>query len=240
MDSIYPLLVFVHGAAGALALATYWLAAGATKGGRVHRAAGSTYLAVMLAVVATAVPMAVQMALAGRPGIATFLAYLVVITATPMWLGRRAVRMKRDQAGYRAGAYPAVAVINIAVGLGVHAVGWALGQALLIGFSLIGVVIGVNMLRKRRTPVAHPRWWMQEHYGAMLGCGVATHIAFLAIGSNRLLAAFGITAPSWFGLMAWFVPVLVSVLAGLWLDRRYLASPALRTQAPVSVAPARG
>jgi hypothetical protein len=55
---------------------------------------------------------------------------------------------------------------------------------------------------------------------------VATHIAFLGIGIGirRLTDAMGVQVD--LGLVAWFAPVAVSFLAGLWLERKYLAKPA--------------
>ncbi|MCA1713620.1 MAG: hypothetical protein LC715_00305 [Gammaproteobacteria bacterium] len=32
-------------------------------------------------------------------------------------------------------------------------------------------------------------WWLVEHYSAMLGNGIATHVAFVSIGLPRLLPA---------------------------------------------------
>jgi hypothetical protein len=63
----------------------------------------------------------------------------------------------------------------------------------------------------------------------MLGCGVATHIAFLGIGIRRLTDALGVQVD--LGMVAWFAPLVVSFLAGLWLERKYLAAS---TRKPVT------
>jgi len=78
------------------------------------------------------------------------------------------------------------------------------------------------MIWRTWKPLAEAKWWLREHIGAMLGCGVATHIAFLGIGIRRLTDALGV--PVDLGLVAWFAPVAVSFLAGLWLERKYLAA----------------
>ena len=52
---------------------------------------------------------------------------------------------------------------------------------------------------------AQPRWWLAEHYGAMLGNGVATHVAFLSIGLPRLLPAIDGDALHYLG---WFAPLV--------------------------------
>ena len=98
------------------------------------------------------------------------------------------------------------------------------GSPLLAGFSLVGIMVGADMLRRRRIIPTQPRWWLEEHYGAMVGNAAATHIAFLAIGLPRLLPV--LQGPTWFYL-AWFGPVLMSIVAKVWLDRRHrIAAPA--------------
>ncbi|WP_460891002.1 hypothetical protein, partial [Ramlibacter alkalitolerans] len=87
-----------------------------------------------------------------------------------------------------------------------------------------GIIVGGQMLWRAWKPLAEAKWWLREHIGAMLGCGVATHIAFLGIGIRRLTDALGVQVD--LGLVAWFAPVAVSFLAGFWLERKYLAKPA--------------
>jgi hypothetical protein len=101
-----------------------------------------------------------------------------------------------------------------------------------MGFSAVGLFAGQDMLRKRRDTrrlTSTPRWWFVEHYTAMLGNGVATHIAFLGIGLPRLLPAVDGTALHY---VSWFGPLLVAGVAKVLLDRRY------RPRSPAMVTPA--
>ncbi len=227
MDQNYRITLFVHIVAGSIALASYWLAALARKGSPLHRGSGKAYLGAMTVILASSSLLAGHFWARGKTGIATFLTYLVLITATAMWLGWRATRMKRDQAGFRGPRYLGVALLNVLAGVLVCGIGLRSGNALLIGFSQVGIVVGAQMLWRRAHPLQMPRWWLKEHFGAMLGCGVATHIAFLGIGLRRILAAFDLQLPPQVALLAWFLPIAVAVAAGLWLDRRYLGRPAL-------------
>jgi hypothetical protein len=220
--STYDLIRVAHIGVGSVALATFWIAGLARKGSAVHKAAGKIYLVTMAAIVATSVPMTLIIARSGRTLTAAFLGYLVVIVATAVWNSWRAIRDKKNFAAYTGRIYKALAWLNIASGVAVLALGLARGVPLFAGFSLIGVIGGGAMLRFARQPPANPRWWLVEHLGAMLGNGVATHIAFLAIGLPRLVPA--LNTPAWM-YTAWFAPVLIALAARLVLTRRYLPAP---------------
>lgn len=224
MDA-YRLAVYLHLAAGTLALVTYWSAALARKGSPLHIAIGRTYLLAMVVVLVTSAGLAVAFVLRGRPAIGTFLAYLVVITATACWLAWRAIRSKRAPARYFGAGFLRLGWLNFAAGLITFGIGVQLGIALLMIFSWVGIIGGAAMISEARRPLpSNRRWWLREHYFNVLGMGVATHIAFLGLGLNRLLAPLGIQPPQ---LLAWALPLGVAILARVWLDRRYGAKPAV-------------
>lgn len=222
MDSAYQILLLVHGLSGLVALITFWVAASAKKGSPLHVLVGKTYMSAMLGIIVTALPMAAIIACRGNQGTAVFLAYLVVITASSMWLGRHSIRAKRDQSSFRGRGYLAVAVLNIVASIAVFTIGLQTSEVLLMGFSIVGMHNGTQMLIRRFRPLAMTRWWMKEHIAAMLGCGVATHIAFLAIGMNRIVDMIGIKPPGWYGLLAWFGPLVVATVCGFWVTRKYV------------------
>ena len=219
---MYQTLLALHGIAGLAALITFWIAAFARKGSPLHRGVGKAYLLAMIGIVLTAAPMAAIIGASGRVGTSVFLVYLIVITATGMWTGWRAIRRKTDEARFRDTAYLVVALLNIVAAIATFIIGQRLSIALLMGFSAVGLITGTLMLLRRARSPSTPRWWLREHYSAMLGCGVATHVAFLAIGSDRLIRAIGIEPPGWYHLIAWFLPLIVSAVFGVWLDRKYM------------------
>jgi hypothetical protein len=222
MDA-YQLAVFLHLAAGTVALVTFWSAALARKGSPLHIAVGRIYLSSMVIVLVTSAGLAAAFITSGRPAIGTFLAYLVVITATACWLAWRAIRTKRTPERYFGRGLRRIGWLNLGAGLLVFGIGVKLGITLLMVFSWIGILGGAAMIRQERhAPAANPRWWLREHYLNVLGMGVATHIAFFSLGLNRLLAPLGIQPPQ---LLAWTLPVMVALIAGVWLDRRYRSRP---------------
>jgi len=216
--TLYKMLLAVHVAAGIVALLTYWAAAIARKGSLVHRRVGQTFLVAMLGIVLTAVPIAIVFVAQGRVAFGAFFGYLVVITFTAMWSGWRAIRSKRDVRGYLTPFYRVLAWFNIASGLVVFAIGLKLSSVLLMGFCWIGIVAGIGMLRQLGAPPTARNWWLKEHYSAMIGSGIATHVAFLGLGLARMLQPFDIVPPQ---ELAWFAPIAIAIAARIYLDRKY-------------------
>ena len=104
--------------------------------------------------------------------------------------------------------------------------GWLsrLAQGSLVKQILIGLVLGVQMLQFARRGPRHANWHVVQHYQAILGCGIATHVAFLSIAMRPAWAWLRTHAalPEQLAqLFPWFAPVAVAVVAGLWLDRKY-------------------
>lgn len=247
MNAAYSTIAALHGAIGVLALIAFWIAAFARKGSLVHRKVGQGYMIALLGIMATAVPLAVFKFLQAKPVAAAFLLYLCVLTAASMWTAWRAIRDKHDVIRFTGGNYVGLAWLCIGSGLAVLALGAMKLSFLLAGFSSVGIVAGVGMLRTRRNRAvlaANPRWWLSEHYSAMLGNGVATHIAFLSIGLPRWLPD---VERSTLTYVAWFGPLAVAVVVKRLIDRRWkarstpqnLSPPALTlpTAAPGSVHP---
>lgn len=227
----YQTLVAAHGLIGTLALASFWMVAGVRKGSPLHRRIGQVYLLAMLGILLTAMPMAWVFFGTGRTVTAVFLAYLVVITGAGVWSQWRAIRDKDDVIRYTGPVYLALGVLSLLAGLGVLLLGIRVGSPLLMGFSGVGVSVGIDRLRKRLQRdrlAARPRWWLVEHYNAVLGNGIATHIAFLAIGLPRLLPLGGGALT----YLAWFGPLLVALIAKLLIDRRWKPRQPVRAAVP--------
>jgi hypothetical protein len=229
---IYRSIVYAHVAAGSIALLTFWIAASARKGRPVHRSSGKIYLSAMLVVLATALAITGWFIARGQFVGAVFLAYLGVITATACWSGWRAIQLKRQPDRYFGGAFRAVAWANVVSGLTVFGAGVWAGSWLLMLFCWIGILAGIAALRQQvPDPRSNGMWWLREHYGAMIGNGVATHIAFLNLGLGRLLQPLGLHLPELFG---WLAPVAVALIAGVWLDRKYSNKPRGNAQGAIA------
>jgi hypothetical protein len=218
----YDILVLAHGAAGLVALVAFWTAVVLRKGTATHRRVGGTYLLAMTLVLATTPFLAGLQFARGNVVGGTFLAYLIVITGTAMWTAWRAVRDRTRPEHFYGRAFRAIAWTNLASGAVALALGVQGAAPVLMGMSLIGLVTGGQMLRAARRPAGDRHWWLKRHYGGILGCGIATHVAFLNIGLQRLLPA-ELAVPAQY--VGWFGPVAVALVAWAWLQRKYGRGP---------------
>ena len=157
--SIHALALALHVGSGTIALATFWLSALLKKGSRPHVLSGRIYLLAMCCIVVSAVPLVVLRLIDGQVLAATFLGYLAVLVTSAIWLGWRAIRDKAAPARYLGRMYHVLMVVNPLAGLVVLAVGLRAGHPLFIGFSLIGLMLGVDMWRRRRIIPRQPQWW---------------------------------------------------------------------------------
>ncbi len=217
MDT-YPIALYTHIAAGAVALATFWTAGFARKGSPLHKAVGKVYLLAMLAVVASGVLLVDAMVARGQQIGALFLTYLLLLVGNACWAAWRAIRDRGDRARYFGPMYWILTGVVALSGIGIVALGVKVGASLLMVFGSIGVLGGIGAVRSWRRAPGDPKWWLREHYGAMIGNGVATHIAFFAVGLRN---AFPGVDPMIVQNLAWFLPLAGALVAGVWLNRRY-------------------
>lgn len=93
------------------------------------------------------------------------------------------------------------------------------GVMVLVGFGLIGPLLGWQAWVLIRSGPRQTSWWLREHFGAMIANGVATHIAFLQIRLVRLLPDLNLGVIQ---NLAWVGPLAVAMLAGFWLHNKYI------------------
>lgn len=221
----YSLFLCLHIASGVIALLTFWSAAWLRKGSPRHRLVGKVFLLAMCGILVSGAPLALHHVLLGKIVGGAFLGYLLVITAQAMWLAWRAVTDKRDWRVLVARpGWKVLMVGTMMAGVAILVLGISHGFILLMGFSLIGIVLGAQMWRFARRGPRHANWHVVMHYQSMLGAGIATHIAFLSIGMRpvwRWLGTHTAVPQTLVELFPWFAPVAVAVVAGVWLDRRY-------------------
>jgi hypothetical protein len=214
----YLIAVYTHVSAGTLALITFWIAGLITKGTPRHRRVGQIYLLAMLAVIVSGVPLVFNLLERGQQIGALFLTYLLLLVTSACWSAWRAIRDRRDRATFYGAMYWFMAAVVSLAGLAIIALGVQVSAPLLMVFGGVGVIGGIDAVQSWRKAPGNPKWWLREHYAAMIGNGVATHIAFFSIGLRN---AFPGVDPVIVQNLAWFVPLAGSVVAAIWLRRKY-------------------
>jgi uncharacterized membrane protein len=232
----YSNTVLIHSLIGALALLTFWTAGLSKKGSLLHKSAGKIYLLAMTGIVLTALPISIAMLTNGNPIAGAFFSYLVVITSTSIWVSWRAIRDKQNWQRFTGPVYQCLMVLNLLSGLTIAALGlfYAKDMQLVISsFSLIGIFSAMKMYRFQKTAPTDSRWWLREHLSAMIGNGVATHIAFLSIGLPKILPML---AGPVLQNAAWIGPLTLSIFIGMYLKRKYVPT---RTKSPATASTAK-
>jgi hypothetical protein len=219
MDLLNEAARWAHALIGILAFASLWTAAFARKDGRLHRRAGAVYVFTLTLVLATAGILTAIAFLRGNWVGGVFLVYLITITGTSLWMGKRTLRFKGNVQGYTRGAFQAVGALNILAALGAVTVGILVKQHFIAAISVIGFLIGFGMFAMRRNPPDHPRTWLKEHIGGMIGAGIATHIAFASIALRQL---FPDADTSVVTLWPWLAPLVIGFVAGHFAEKRYV------------------
>jgi len=219
MEIAHEIARWSHIGVGTMAFASLWAAAFARKGGKFHRAAGRVYVWTMVIVLSTAAVLTLTTLTRGQWIGAVFLLYLLTITATSLWMGKRTLSFKGDTRGYTRGPFLLVGVLNIFAAAGAVAVGLIAKQYFIAGISIIGFLIGFGAIVMWRQPPEHPRFWLKEHIGGMVGAGIATHVAFASVGLRQLFPERDTTVIT---VWPWLVPVVVGFLLAGLAERRYV------------------
>ena len=214
----YGITVVIHVAAGTLALMLFWINGVMKKGTHLHRRMGQAYLLSMLGILVSGIALVFRLLELGQSIGAIFLTYLLVLVSNSCWSAWRSIRDRHDYRVFYGGMFWSLAVITAASGIGVMITGFLLNATLLMVFGSIGVVGLIQAGFSRRRAAGNPKWWLREHYSAMVANGVATHIAFFAIGLRNALPWLD---PAIQQNLAWFTPLSAAFVAGWWLNRKY-------------------
>ena len=214
----------LHVAAGVLALILLWVPLFTLKGGRAHRRAGWIFAACMGVISVTALvlvaPVLVGLARSEvslrQAGGGLFLGYVSLLAATSCAFGLRVLRQKDRKTPTWHVADVGLPVLLLLGSLAIAAVGLRLGNALFIGFPLVGLGLSATcLLVFLRAPSDRWFWWF-SHMGGMIGSSIATITAFLVVNQDRVRKVLPLP-----GLLLWLLPTLIGVPLLLTWQARY-------------------
>lgn len=222
----YQIDVWLHIAAGSVALCTFWTAAAVRKGGQLHRKAGKLFMLAMCTILATGVLLVARRFADGQLTAGTYLGYLFFITGQTCWLAWRAVQDKADwRAMVARPTWHLWMWTSLLAGIATFILGIRAGDPVLIGFALIGPSLFVRMWRFARRGPTRSNWHVVQHYTSILGAGIATHVAFLGVGMSHvwplLAKVWPSLPPALIYAFPWYAPIMIATVALIALNRRY-------------------
>lgn len=226
-----------HISIGVVVLASFWTAALATKGGRLHRRSGRTYVFSMVALLAATLVIAAGSALAGNPMRAVFNVYVTLVSVASVWMAWSSIAHKGDIRRYLRWPYKLICVLLGAYGLALLAMVPKMGiparMAMVAAFALLGLSIAAAMAWRWWRADDHPRWWLSEHLTAMGINFAATHASFSILAMSALFPAMKEPWTRTAVLVGWMTSAL---LVRLWAGRRFLRARQDAVASPRSAA----
>ncbi|WP_371194950.1 hypothetical protein [Glaciecola sp. SC05] len=235
MTYLYSANLWLHIVFAAIALVLFWVPIFTKKGHLNHRKFGHHYKVAMYTVALTGVLMATMMmaqpfvvkpeylnhenpeaVVAYFRSLNIFLIFLALLTFTTTRHGIEVLAVKDKREQLRKFNY-IVPVWMLAVGgVMLFVFGIVNSNVLHIAFGILGLVIGVNMLRYCLKTSVAKRQWIIEHIGSMIGSGIAAYTAFLTFGGRTLFSDLG----QW-QLVFWVAPGIVGGIASYIVCKRY-------------------
>ena len=231
MLTLHSTLLYLHIALGAIALVLYWLPVMARKGSTLHIQAGKVFYYLMLIVAGSGIVLSViglsdpvgiytagkqmtaeqvQRMLIWRVPLSQFLLLLSLLTWVTVRHAIAVLRAKDNRTLLRRWYYqgPVFAMFPLAGFVAYQ--GISIGMPLLIIFSLVSLTTAVNISRYVYRKTVSSRAWIIEHFGAMVGSGIAVYTAFFAAGGRRLMAEL---LPGNWQLVSWLAAPVIGVVA---------------------------
>lgn len=230
MNAFIAVVLWGHIAVAFAGVAAFWVPVLTRKGGSVHQLFGKVFAACAYLVNGSALiitALRIGQALSGRVsfaedpeagGLTMFLGYLAIVTLACIRHAIRAVETRGDPSALRT---PFQVMLASATMLGSLVIAltsllfWSRLSVLFLLLSPVGLFLGGHMLRVMSRPPAHPKVWVLEHMGAMMGAGIAFHTAFAVFGLGRL---FGLAPQGTWWFLPWILPAAIGIpITILWI-----------------------
>ncbi|MEX0618180.1 MAG: hypothetical protein WDZ76_11345 [Pseudohongiellaceae bacterium] len=242
MQFVHQFSLVMHAGIGAVALLLFWIPVIARKGSLNHRRFGRYFAGAMYFVAGSGLAMAgsdllfplashgieqsvsdeVKQRLSAEiRHAALFLFSLSILVLASTRQGWLVILHKRDRTALRAPAHLLLCGSLVLVGLLLLIVGTATGQPLFMGFAIVELIVGVNLIRYALKAELKPREWWNEHLGGLIGAGIGAYTAFFVFGGSRLLEEFLTGGFEGVMIIFWTGPGVIGGIAIALLSRHY-------------------
>lgn len=235
MSYLYNIILIIHVTFAFAALVLFWVPIFTKKGQLNHRKFGHYYKSAMYTVAASGVVMAsmmMAMPFVIKPeylnhenpqavaeyfrSLNTFLIFLALLTYTSTRHGIAVLSARGNREQLRNFNYLAPIYLLALGGIALFLSGLLNMHYLHMGFGILGVSLGVNLLRYCLKASIDSNQWVVEHIGSMIGSGIAAYTAFLTFGGRTLFSDLG----QW-QLVFWVAPAVLGGTASYIVCKRY-------------------
>ena len=211
-------LVAAHVATGATGLVSLWAPVLTRKGSQRHKFWGRVFVGAMIATGTIAVgislcslfyPLETHAFSEDAPMIrglfGWMMMYLGVLTVALAWHSYVAARFKTDRTAYATPVNFALQLAMAAAALNCAVQGLLIGQYLMVGIAVPGLVAAYLHVRYLRQSAPSPREWLAQHFRAGIGAGISVYTAFFAFGAVNTIPALA------FNPILWALPTVLGV-----------------------------
>ena len=208
MEIIAKTLLFFHVSSGFISLVLFWLPVFLKKGGNAHRNTGKAYVFFMWIVVVTAALLSVKNVIIGNYLMASFLGFIALITANPLWYGMAILKRKKWNRNRIGRIYFEIAILVYSIGLLAVAFMGLIGSdtnVLLYIFGGLGLTSIPTIIRYRKAKSGDidP---IKEHMVGLLTSGIAAYSAFFVFGAYTWVEKI---LPGMWSVIPWVGPGII-------------------------------
>ena len=221
MQVIHTILLWIHIPAGTISLLLFWIPVMTKKGGKLHRKVGQYYYWMMWIVVITSMFLSINNFLLHNYTSATFLGYLGILTAYPLWYSYEILQQQHEwsERYFRLRKIFASVLFLASIGIlgGAIYLSFRNEGILMAFFGLIGAPSIKDALMSKSTAMEKEKRIIMHVSGTIIS-GIAAYTAFLAFGGRALFADM---LPGIWQILPWIIPTILGTIMIRVQKRKY-------------------
>jgi len=200
MESLSKALLSTHVIAGFLSLIAFWIP-------------------ILTNVVLSAAILSIENALQANYLQASFLGFLSIITANPLWYGIATLKHKKGISDAYRTAHLVFNGVIVGGGLllivyGITMIGQG-PEVMLFFFGVLGLTNLREVINHFKAPTTKEDWYKQ-HYSGMIITGIAAYTAFFVFGGSQFLAG---RLPGYLMAIPWILPSIIGTGILVYMGR---------------------
>jgi hypothetical protein len=224
IEFIHKILLWIHIPLGALSLILFWIPVGVKKGSPTHRKIGLQYYRSMWIVVVTAFLMSICNLIMQEYILASFLGYLAIVTAYPLWYSYEILRQDKEWSPRYFRLRKLFVLILFFSGIGMFllgAIGFRFaGMGMAIAFFGLLAIPAARDILMTKTQAMNKEGKLKMHIKGTIISGIAAYTAFFAFGGSRLILEVLKVDPQWM-VLPWIAPTILGLIYSRYMKKKY-------------------